>query len=53
MINFISTYFKLFNDFTFPCFLLIEGYEQGPLRKEPIFALFVERFKRDTLRKSS
>ena len=34
-------------------FLLIEGYEQGALRKEPIFAPFVERFKTGRLRKSS
>ena len=34
-------------------FLLIEGYEQGALRKEPIFTPFVERFKTGRLRKSS
>ena len=51
--NFISTYSKLLKHFIFARFLLIEGYEQGALRKELIFAPFVERFKTGTLRKPS
>ena len=53
LINFISTYSKLLKHFIFACFLLIEGYEQGALRKELIVAPFVERFKAGTLRKPS
>ena len=37
--------------FSFARFLLIEGCEQGALRKELIVAPFEERFKTDTLRK--
>ena len=53
LINFISNYSKLLKHFVFARFLLIEDYEQDTLRKEPIFAPFVERFKTATLRKSS
>ena len=45
MINFISTSFILLKHFIFACFWVIEGYEQGSLRKEPIFVSFIERFK--------
>ena len=41
LINFISTYSKLLKNFIYARFLLIEGYEQGALRKELIFAPFV------------
>ena len=53
LINFISTYSKLLKHFIYARFLLIEGYEQGALRKELIVAPFVERFKAGTLRKPS
>ena len=33
-------------------FLLIEGYEQGALRKEPVIASFIKRFKKAALRMS-
>ena len=52
MINLISTYSKLLNHFIFARFLLIEGSEQGALRKDRILAPFVERFKTVTLGKS-
>ena len=42
-----------FQHFIFARFLLIEGYEHGALRKELIFAPFLERFKTAILRKSS
>ena len=45
MINFISTYSKLLNIFIYARFPLIEDYEQGALRKEPIVAPFKEWFK--------
>ena len=50
--NFINVYSNLLNHLVFVHFLLIEGYEQGALRKELIFATFVEQFKTATLRKS-
>ena len=46
-------YSKLLKHFIFAGFLLIEDYEQGAIRKELIFAPFVERFITATLRKSS
>ena len=50
LINVISTYFKLLKNFIFAHFLLIEGYEEGALRKELIVAPFVERyFEKDFL----
>ena len=49
--NFMRTYSKLLKYFIFARFSLIEGYEQGALRKELIFAPFVERFKTATLGK--
>ena len=60
LINLISTYPKLLKHFIFARFLLIEGSEQGALRKELILAPFVElilapfveRFKTVTLGKS-
>ena len=51
--NLISAYSKLLKHFIFARFLLIEGCEQGALRKELIVAPFVELFKTATLRKSS
>ena len=55
LINFISTYSKLLKHFIYSRFLLIEGYQQGALRKEliftPFFAPFVECFKLATLGK--
>ena len=53
LINFISTYSKSLKNFIYAHFLLIEGYKQGALQKELIFAPFVERFKTGTLRKDS
>ena len=53
LINLIMTYSKLLNIFIYARFLQIKEYEQGALRKELIFAPFVERFKRATSRKSS
>ena len=53
LINLIRTYSKLLQHFIFACFLLIKGYEQGALGKELTVALFVERFKIATLRKTS
>ena len=50
--NLIITYSKLLKDLIFDCFLPIEDYEQGALRKELTIAPFVERFKTGTLRKS-
>ena len=52
LVNFISTYSKLLKHFIFARFLLIEGCEQGALRKELIVAPFVDRFKTVTLGKS-
>ena len=52
LINLISIYSKLLKHFIFPCFLLIEGSEEGGLRKELMVAPFVERFKTVTLGKS-
>ena len=37
------TYSKLLKHFIYARFLLIEGYEQGALRKELIVAPFLER----------
>ena len=51
--SFISTYFKLIKNFIYVHCLLIEDYEQAPLRNELIFAPFVEQFKPATLRKPS
>ena len=53
LINFVSTYSKLLKHFTLARFLLIGGHEQGALRKELIFAPFVDRFETATWRKSS
>ena len=53
LINFLRTYSKLLNIFIYARFLLKKEYEQGALRKELIFAPFVERFKGATSRKSS
>ena len=47
------TYSKLLKHFIYARFLLIEGCEQGALRRELIFAPFVERLKTATLRKAS
>ena len=46
--NFDSTWNILLKHYISAEFLLMEGYVQGALRKEP----FVERFKTTTLRKS-
>ena len=43
--NFISPYSKLLKHFTYAHFLLIEGYKNCALRKEPVISLFAERFK--------
>ena len=51
LMKFISTYSNLLNHFIFVHLLLTEIYEQGALRKEPVIASFVERFKKATLRK--
>ena len=53
LINSIGTYSKLLKHFIFACFLLIEGCEQGALRKELTVGPFVERFETVTLRKPS
>ena len=45
-------YSKLLKHLIFTRFLLIEGSEQGALRKELIVAPLVERFKTVTLGKS-
>ena len=50
--NSIPSYRNLLKNFIFFHFLLLEDYEQGTLRKEPVIATFVERFKTATLRKS-
>ena len=50
--NSILTYRKLLKNFVFTPVLLLEDYEQGALRKELIFASFVEQIKTATLRKS-
>ena len=48
LINFISTYSKLLKHFIFDRFLLIEGCEQGALRKKLVVDPFVERYKAAT-----
>ena len=39
-------------EFIFFHFLLLEEYEQGVLRKEPVIATFIKRFEKATLRMS-
>ena len=46
--NFIDIYSNLLNHFIFVHLLLIEDYEEGALRKELVFALFVEQSKLGT-----
>ena len=48
----ISIYINFIKPFSFSDFLMIEGNEQGALRKGPVIAIFVEQFKTTTLRKS-
>ena len=50
--NSIRTYRNLLENLIFAHFVLIKSYEQLGLRKELIFAPFVEQFKTATLRKS-
>ena len=50
--NFASTLKNLLKDYISVDFLLIEGYEQGAVRKELRSTPFVERFKVDTLGRS-
>ena len=45
-------YNNLLNHFIFLDFLLIEDYQQGPLRKVPVTAPFIERDKIVILRMS-
>ena len=45
-----STQSDLLNNFIFADFLLIEGYQQSALRKQPVIAPFKERFKTISLR---
>ena len=50
--NFISAYANLLQHFICTIFRLIEDYKKCTLRKEPVIAPFVARFKTATLRKS-
>ena len=46
-----STYSNLLNHFIFADFLLVEGYQQGALRKQSVISPFKKRFKTISLRK--
>ena len=50
--NLLSTYGNVLIPFSFADFLMIEGYEQGALRKDPVIASFAGQLKTTTLRKS-
>ena len=52
LIIFISTSSKSLKNFIYSRFPLIEGHEQGALRKEMIVAPFVERFKNSYFEKA-
>ena len=50
--HFASNWNHLLKHFISVKFLLVEGYLQGALRKEPRIAPFVERFKTASLGRS-
>ena len=50
--SFASTWNKLLKHFISAEFMLMEGYEEGALRKELRSAPFVEHYKTATLRNS-
>ena len=52
VINFISTYANLLQDFISAHFLLAEYYGKCALRKESVIGPFIKRCKTATLRKS-
>ena len=50
--TFIRIFKNLLESFISTHILLLEDYEQGALRKEPVIATFIEMFKIGSLRKS-
>ena len=46
LMNFICSYKNLLKNFIFFHFLLLEDYEQGALKKEPVLAAFIKWFKK-------